>query len=134
MTDDMILAGFDPSKVARTNNASSWTDAVGNFAISPNAAAGQTGFPTNGVKTVEIYATDDAGSVGNVVTLTLTVQNPNLALAGQAHGEARGKHRAESGAELYERGGSLISRVPPRRGRSSSCSIRTQSCPPGPPI
>ena len=30
-------------------------------------------FATNGLKTVQIYATDDAGAVGNVVTLTFTL-------------------------------------------------------------
>ena len=80
MTDNRIIGGFDPSNVSGTNNASSWTDAVGNFAVSavkPNDQ-GTQGFPTNGLKTIQIYATDDAGAVGNIITIQLTLQASDL--------------------------------------------------------
>ena len=58
-TFGQVIGGFDPSKVASTNIAANWTDAFGNFSIKINAGE----FTSNGLKTVKIYATDDAGSV-----------------------------------------------------------------------
>ena len=60
-TFGQVIGGFDPSKLASTNVAANWTDAFGNFSIQINAGA----FTSNGLKTVKIYATDDAGSSGN---------------------------------------------------------------------
>ena len=51
----------------------------GNFKIT--TYSGTAGFTTNGLKTIEIYATDDAGAVGNMVTLTFTLNATNLAAA-----------------------------------------------------
>ena len=59
--------------MASTNIAANWTNALGNFSIKVNAGA----FTSNGLKTVKIYATDDAGSSGNSVTVQFT-----LAVAG----------------------------------------------------
>jgi subtilisin-like proprotein convertase family protein len=64
-----VIGGFNPSNVAGTNVAANWTDSFGNFSISVNAGE----FTTNGLKTVEIYATDNAGSKGNVITLQFTL-------------------------------------------------------------
>ena len=54
---------------ASTNVAANWTDAFGNFAVQVRPGHA---FTTNGLKTIQIYATDDAGAVGNKVTLTFT--------------------------------------------------------------
>ena len=75
VTDNKIVGGFDPSNLA-TNVAANWTDASGNFKIT--TYSGLRGFTTNGPKTVQIYATDDAGAVGNKVTLTFTLNATNL--------------------------------------------------------
>ena len=56
-TFGQVIGGFDPSNVAGTNIAANWTNALGNFSIPVNAGV----FTTNGLKTVEVYATDDAG-------------------------------------------------------------------------
>ena len=69
-----VIGGFDPSNVKGTNVAANWTDAFGNFSLSINAGT----FTTNGLKTVEVYATDDAGSVGNKVTLQFTLNVPGI--------------------------------------------------------
>ncbi len=71
-TFGQIIGGFDPAHLASTNVAANWTDASGNFSIPINANA----FKSNGLKTIEVYATDDAGSVGNKVTLSFTVNAP----------------------------------------------------------
>ena len=55
--------------MAGTNVAANWTNSLGNFSIPINTGV----FTSNGLKTVEIYATDDAGSVGNKVTLSFTL-------------------------------------------------------------
>ena len=68
-TFGQVIGGFDSSKVASTNVAANWTDAFGNFSIQVNAGA----FTSNGLKTVKIYATDDAGSSGNPVTVQFTL-------------------------------------------------------------
>ena len=76
VTDNKIVGGFDPSNLAGTNVAANWTNATGNFAVTTYPKL--NGFTTNGTKTIEIYATDDAGSVGNKVTLTFTLNATNL--------------------------------------------------------
>ena len=68
-TFGQIIGGFDPSNVAGTNVAANWTDALGNFAVQVNAGE----FTSNGLKTLKIYATDNAGSAGNPVTLQFTL-------------------------------------------------------------
>ena len=68
-TFGQVIGGFDPSNVAGTNVAANWTDSFGNFSIPVNAGV----FTSNGLKTVELYATDDAGSVGNKVTISFTL-------------------------------------------------------------
>ena len=64
-----VIGGFDSSKLASTNVAANWTDAFGNFSIKVNAGV----FTSNGLKTVKIVATDDAGSSGNPVTVQFTL-------------------------------------------------------------
>ncbi len=68
-TFGQVIGGFDPSNVAGTNVAANWTDSLGNFAIPVNAGV----FTSNGLKTIELYATDDAGSVGNKITISFTL-------------------------------------------------------------
>ena len=68
-TFGQVIGGFDSSKAASTNVAANWTDAFGNFSIQVNAGA----FTSNGLKTVKIFATDDAGSSGNPVTVQFTL-------------------------------------------------------------
>ncbi len=70
-----IIGGFDPSNLAGTNVAANWTNAFGQFSIPVNAGS----FTTNGLKTVEIYATDNSGSVGNKVTIQFTLNAANIA-------------------------------------------------------
>ena len=53
-------AGSIPATVSATNVAANWTDANGNFKIT--TYSGLAGFTTNGPKTMQIYATDDAGA------------------------------------------------------------------------
>ena len=76
VTDNKIVGGFNPNNVAGTNVAANWTNTLGNFAVT--TYSGTSGFTTNGPKTIEIYATDNAGSVGNKVTLTFTLNATNL--------------------------------------------------------
>ena len=45
-------------------NSSNSTDSFGNFAITINSGV----FTSNGLKTIEIYTTDDAGAVSNKVS------------------------------------------------------------------
>jgi hypothetical protein len=69
-TFGQVIGGFDSNNVAATNVSANWTDAFGNFSIPVNAGA----FTSNGLKTVELYATDDAGAVGNKVMISFTLQ------------------------------------------------------------
>ena len=71
-----IIGGFNPANVPGTNVPANWTDSFGNFAI--RTLSGLDGFTSNGRKTVEIYATDDAGTIGNVVTLSFTIEADDL--------------------------------------------------------
>ncbi|QEH39304.1 Proprotein convertase P-domain protein (plasmid) [Aquisphaera giovannonii] len=71
-----IIGGFDKDNAAATNKAASWTDASGNFKITTNS--GEAGFQTNGLKTIKVFATDDAGAVGDQLTLSFTLSAKNL--------------------------------------------------------
>ena len=73
-TNGQVIGGFDTSNVSGTNVAANWTNAFGNFSIPVNAGA----FTTNGLKTVELYATDNAGSTSNMITLQFTLDVPNI--------------------------------------------------------
>ena len=70
-----IIGGFDLSQASATNIAANWTNAFGNFNITANdpTTDPKHAFSTNGLKKIEIYATDNAGAVGNVVTITFTL-------------------------------------------------------------
>ena len=65
-----VIGGFDTANVNGTNIAANWTDAFGNFSVSVKPGA----FTSNGLKTVEVFATDDAGSTGNAIKFTFTLQ------------------------------------------------------------
>jgi subtilisin-like proprotein convertase family protein len=71
-TFGQIIGGFDPSQpiAVGTGNA---TDALGNFAIPVTKA-----FGSNGLKTIKVYTTDDAGSRSNPVTLKFTLQATDI--------------------------------------------------------
>jgi subtilisin-like proprotein convertase family protein len=60
----VVIAGFNPANPIPVPNATNSTDAFGNFAFNFNPA---TYFTSNGVKTIEVFATDNAGAVGNKV-------------------------------------------------------------------
>jgi len=64
-----VIGGFNPANGVPAPSASNSTNFLGNFSIPVNAGA----FTSNGLKTVELYATDDAGSVGNKITLSFTL-------------------------------------------------------------
>ena len=74
--DPRIVGGFNPANGVPTPNASNSTDALGNFSINFDPS---TAYTTNGAKTLEIFATDNAGSVGNVVTLSFMLNIPGIA-------------------------------------------------------
>ena len=71
-----IIGGFNPSNLAATNVAANWTIATGNFSVT--TYSGLNGFTTNGPKIIDIYGTDNAGSVGNSVTLSFNLAATNL--------------------------------------------------------
>ena len=66
-----VIGGFNPANPVPAPNSSNSTNAMGDFSIPFDPASFYT---TNGQKTIEIFATDNAGSVGNVVTLHLHPQ------------------------------------------------------------
>jgi subtilisin-like proprotein convertase family protein len=59
-----IIAGFNPASGVPAATSSNSTDANGRFSIPLNPF---TAFASTGMKTIEVFATDDAGSVGNKV-------------------------------------------------------------------
>ena len=67
----VIVAGFNPANGVPTANSSNSTNGQGVFDISfdPDDL-----YTSDGVKTFEIFATDNAGSVGNIVTYTFNFQ------------------------------------------------------------
>ena len=72
-TYGQIIGGFNPQTYDNGQsivpNASNSTDSFGNFAITIGSGV----FTSNGLKTLEIYTTDDAGAVSNKVTLSFTL-------------------------------------------------------------
>ena len=76
-TKGQIIGGFNPQTTvlgkANSANATNSTDSFGNFKIPVSTA-----FNSNGLKTVEVYTTDDAGAESNKVTLTFMVQATNI--------------------------------------------------------
>ncbi len=77
------VAGFNPANPIPTPGLSNSTNALGVFAIPFNP---ETFYATNGIKTIEIFATDNAGSVGNVVKFTFDL-NPATQLVFATPGE-----------------------------------------------
>jgi len=79
-----VIAGFNPANGVPAPSSSNSTDALGNFSININP---ETAFATShGVKTIEIFATDNAGSMGNKVTYTFDL-NPATQLVFPLAGE-----------------------------------------------
>ncbi len=74
VTDGKVVAGFDPANPTATNVAANWTDINGNF----NIQIPQGAITTNGAKVFQIRATDDTGSIGNTITLELTLDASDL--------------------------------------------------------
>jgi subtilisin-like proprotein convertase family protein len=76
-TFGQIIGGFNPQTATlgqpNAANASNSTNSFGNFAIPVS-----TPFGSNGLKTIAIYTTDDAGSQSNKVSLTFMVQATNI--------------------------------------------------------
>ena len=72
-TYGQIIGGFNPQTYddgqSIVPNSSNSTDSLGNFAITIDSGV----FTSNGLKTLEIYTTDDAGAVSNKVTLSFTL-------------------------------------------------------------
>ncbi len=62
-----IIAGFNPANGIPVPSSSNSTDALGNFSFKLDPS---TIYSTLGVKSIEVFATDDAGSVGNKVIYT----------------------------------------------------------------
>ena len=79
-TYGQIIGGFDPQTYNNGQsiipNASNSTDSFGNFTVPINAGV----FIANGVKTVALQTTDDAGAVSNQVSYTFDLQDPNLSV------------------------------------------------------
>ena len=73
-TYGQIIGGFNPQTYDNGQsivpNSSNSTDSLGNFAIT----IGSSVFTSNGLKTLEIYTTDDAGAVSNKITVSFTLQ------------------------------------------------------------
>ena len=83
-TYNQVIAGFNPANGVPVPNASNSTDAQGNFSINLDP---ETAFATShGLKTIEIYATDNAGSMGNKVVFTFDL-NPATQLVFDPSGE-----------------------------------------------
>ncbi len=77
-TYGQIIGGFNPQTYDNGQsiipNATNSTNSLGNFAITINAGA----FTSDGLKTIEVETTDDAGAVSNKVTLSFTLEVPGL--------------------------------------------------------
>jgi hypothetical protein len=70
-----LIGGFNPANPA-TAIAANETTSTGNFSVQVNAQS----FLSNGVKTLGIRATDASGTQGNMATLAINLQAPNLGL------------------------------------------------------
>ena len=65
--DPVIIAGFNPADPVPTPSASNSTNGLETLLHSVQPGETQI-YTTDGVKTIEVFATDNAGSVGNIVT------------------------------------------------------------------
>jgi len=70
-----IIGGFNPADPS-TNVAANWTDAFGNFSVGVNPGA----IPDNGARIIQVYATDDSGGIGNMVTFSIMLDADDLGL------------------------------------------------------
>lgn len=75
VTGNTIIGGFNPADPT-TNVAANWTDAFGNFNVGVNPGA----ISSNGPRVIQIYATDDAGSIGNVITISIILNADDLGM------------------------------------------------------
>ncbi len=73
-TFGQIIGGFDPRQPLAANPGDT-TDALGNFAIPITKA-----FVSNGLKTIQVYTTDNAGSRSNPVTLKFTLRATDIVI------------------------------------------------------
>ena len=73
--DPVVVAGFNPAGAVPTPNSNNSTNGAGDFSIPFNPEA-YYGINSSGIKTIEIFATDNAGSVGNIVTYTFNLNPP----------------------------------------------------------
>ena len=68
-----IIGGFNPQTYddgkSIVPNSGNSTNSLGNFAITIGSGV----FTSNGLKTLEIYTTDDAGAVSNKITDSFTL-------------------------------------------------------------
>ena len=72
-----LIGGYDGTPGDATDIAANQTDPkTGQFSVQVNPAS----FLTNGVKTLGIQATDGSGTKGNIATLVINLQAPNLGL------------------------------------------------------
>ena len=63
-TDPIVIAGYNPNDPIPVPSSLNSTNASGGFSFNWNPA---TLYTTDGIKTIEIFATDNAGAVGNKV-------------------------------------------------------------------
>ena len=128
-TYGQIIGGFNPQTYddgqSIVPNSSNSTDSLGNFAITIGSGV----FTTNGLKTLEIYTTDDAGAVSNKVTVSFTLNvsgisspttptaptTPTLSLVTTTPGytnsltpELMGTTTAGAAVDLYAVGGTTV--------------------------
>jgi subtilisin-like proprotein convertase family protein len=77
--DPKVIAGFNPANGVTmplsSGAGANSTNTLGNFTIPFDPASY---YMTNGAKTIEVFATDAAGSVGNVLTYTFTLNDGSL--------------------------------------------------------
>ncbi len=81
--DPMVIAGYDPSKAIPIPTLSNSTNANGGFTFNFDPTKFYT---TDGLKTIEVFATDNAGAVGNKVIYTFNF-DPATTLKFTAGGE-----------------------------------------------
>ena len=72
--DPVVVAGFNPQDPVPTPSAGNSTNAIGGFSLAFNP---ETYYATDGPKTIEVFATDNAGSVGNLVKYSFDLNPPS---------------------------------------------------------
>ena len=89
----IIIGGFDGNYGGPTDVAANWTDQDGRFTAQVDAGMFLTDGTSDGVHTIAVYASDDAGVVGAMTTLTYTLDTqaivpsiPDLTAASDSFG------------------------------------------------